>query len=98
MARMRTTLLLALGLAAGVGTAVSCGGASRKESASEPSAAGSGDGAARGGEAGEGPEEQCCCQRYDERGDASGAARADRSTCKSTGGTCTEDPSQCEEE
>lgn len=61
---------------------LSCGGSARKE-ADEPLPA-------------EEPEKECCCQRYNENGNPTGAAMADESACKSTGGTCTDDLTQCE--
>jgi hypothetical protein len=79
-------ILLALMMAPSV---LSCHGSAARGPA-EPSAGGA-------GQAGE-QEPECCCQRYDEKGNATGAATADESTCKSTGGTCTEDLSQCSDE
>jgi hypothetical protein len=68
----------------------SCGGASAA-GASEP---GDGGGGAMETE----PDAECCCQRYNEDGDPTGASTSDQMSCKSTGGTCTDDTTQCEEE
>ncbi|HKE14848.1 MAG TPA: hypothetical protein VKB80_08300 [Kofleriaceae bacterium] len=70
----------------------SCGGADRR--ASESSAASSAG--APGGAGGD--DGECCCQRYDEDGNPTGANVSDQTACKSTGGSCTDDQSQCEEE
>ena len=82
----------ALGLAAFL-AALSCGGSDR--GAQRP----------RGAEAGETEgtqsaelDAECCCQRYDEEGSATGAITSDATACKSTGGTCIEDNTQCESE
>ena len=77
--------MLAVVMAA-VPLALSCGGA--EKGAAEPAGA---------GEAAE-KEPMCCCQRYDENGKPTGAATAEETLCKSTGGTCTDDRSQCESE
>ena len=75
-------------LAATAGAPIaSCGGASAA-GASEP-----GD-----GDLETPPDAECCCQRYNEDGDPTGAVNSDQMACKSTGGTCTEDVSQCAEE
>jgi len=84
--------LVALILTMAAGTVTGgCGGAGDRR-ASEPSAA--------PGEDSAGPEldAECCCQRYDEDGNATGANISDQTACKSTGGTCTQDETQCENE
>ncbi len=88
MSGMRS-ILLALAMAAAGPAALSCHGSAQK-GAEEPGAGGS-------SEAGE-SEPECCCQRYDENGKATGAATSDEAACKSTGGTCTDDRSQCSSE
>jgi hypothetical protein len=82
----------ALGLVA-ILAALSCGG-------SEPDA--QRPGGAEAGEAG-GTESaeldaECCCQRYDEDGNPTGAVISNQTACKSTGGTCTQDQTQCADE
>jgi hypothetical protein len=87
MSRMRR---IVLALAAAAAPALSCGGSGGKQ-ASEPGAS------SQAGDL-EDRETECCCQRYDEDGNPTGATVSDTTACKSTGGTCTEDQSQCEEE
>ncbi|HTE53162.1 MAG TPA: hypothetical protein VK698_20050 [Kofleriaceae bacterium] len=87
------TLTLALGLTTAA-AALSCGGSSHKPAA-QPSAAAAGDAGAAGDEV---PDPECCCQRYDEDGSPTGAGVSDTTACKSTGGTCTDDQTQCSED
>ncbi|HWM85686.1 MAG TPA: hypothetical protein VNO33_07605 [Kofleriaceae bacterium] len=81
--RLARVAMLAAALAA-----TACGGSSDR-GASEPGASETGELL---------PDAECCCQRYNEDGDPTGAIISDESACKSTGGTCTEDKTQCESE
>ncbi len=91
MARMgRIGRALALGLALLAVPLAGCGGADR--GAAEPTAS------ETGGELGPETDAECCCQRYDEEGSATGAITSDQTACKSTGGNCIEDLTQCESE
>jgi hypothetical protein len=82
-------LLGALALPAG------CGGAGEQQT-SEPTASASG--AQSGEPVADEMDAECCCQRYDEDGNPTGANVSNQTACKSTGGTCTQDESQCENE
>jgi hypothetical protein len=87
MARMgRIGRALALGLVL-LAPLAGCGGASDR-GASEPTDT--------GGELE--PDAECCCQRYAEDGSATGAITSDKTACKSTGGSCIDDTTQCESE
>jgi hypothetical protein len=70
-----------------------CGGTERGASQTAASAPGQDDAPGGAGDDGE-----CCCQRYDEDGNPTGAIVSDQTACKSTGGVCTEDQSQCDNE
>ena len=93
MARMgRIGRALALGLVLLAGAPLAgCGGAS-DGGAAEPSASDT------AGELGPEVDEECCCQRFDEEGGVTGAITSDATACKSTGGNCIEDQTQCESE
>jgi len=91
MARMgRIGRALALGLVL-LAPLAGCGGASDR-GAAEPTAGETGGDLDPDGDA------ECCCQRYDEDGSATGAITSDATACKSTGGTCIDDQTQCESE
>jgi hypothetical protein len=83
-----------LGVAAML-AALACGGSDR-----DVQRAGEGDpqaGEATGTESAE-LDAECCCQRYDEDGNPTGAVISNQTACKSTGGTCTQDQTQCQNE
>jgi hypothetical protein len=82
----------ALGLVAML-VALSCGGPDR----GAQRASGAEAGEAEGTESAE-LDAECCCQRYDEDGNPTGAVISNQTACKSTGGTCTQDQTQCEDE
>jgi len=83
-------IVAALALApAGAGLTMSCGSSSAK-GAEEP--------AASGDPVSPDNEPECCCQRYDDKGNPTSAAVLDAMACKSSGGSCTADESACSEE
>jgi hypothetical protein len=84
--------MLALGLAVTAASGAGCGGSSSKAKA-ESTTDSSDDTAGA-----EVPDPVCCCQRYDQEGTPTGAGVSDRTACKSTGGICTDDETQCSEE
>jgi hypothetical protein len=80
--------VLALGLVTAAASGFACGGSSAKPAA-DPDTPTGGDVV---------PDPVCCCQRYDQEGTPTGAGVSDRTACKSTGGTCTDDETQCSED
>lgn len=96
MARMgRMGRLHGLVLLGALVSVAGCGGESHRP-ASAPSA--SAPGAESGDPGSDEMDAECCCQRYDEDGNPTGANVSNQTACKSTGGTCTRDESQCENE
>ena len=81
--------VLALGLVTASASGLACGGSSAKPATDQAAATTGGDAV---------PDPVCCCQRYDQEGTPTGAGVSDRTACKSTGGTCTDDETQCSEE
>jgi hypothetical protein len=86
MGRIGRALALGLVLLAPL---AGCGGASDR-GAAEPSGT--------DGELDPDVDAECCCQRYAEDGSATGAITSDMTACKSTGGSCIDDTTQCESE